>query len=60
MQEVGGDNESVMALTGFLSIDIIATELSDNIFVSESRGGVKGLPMSRQKWIKNRIFMQMA
>ena len=31
-----------MALTGFLSIDIIATEFSDNIFVSESRGGVKG------------------
>ena len=40
---------SLMVLTGFLSIDIIATELSDNIFVSESRGGVKGLPINRHK-----------
>ena len=39
-------------MKGFLSIDIIATELSGNIFVSKSRGGVKGLRMSRYKWSK--------
>ena len=34
-----------MALKGFVSIDIIASELSDDIFASDSRGVVKGLPM---------------
>ena len=38
-----------MALKGFLSIDIIATELSDNIFVSESRGRIKGLPNAHEQ-----------
>ena len=47
----------MLALKGF------ATEISDNIFVRESRGGVKGLPMSSHKWskmAKNRIFSLMA
>ena len=39
-------------MKGILSIDFIVTELNDNIFVSESRGGVKGLPISRHKWSK--------
>ena len=47
--EVGEENETVMASTGSLCLDIIATELSDNIFVNKSRGGVKGSPMSRHK-----------
>ena len=51
-----------MALKGFVSIDIIASELSDDIFASDNRGGVKGLPMSRHKlskMTKNRILMQL-
>ena len=34
----------------FLSVYIIATASSDNIFVKKSGGGVKGLPISRRKW----------
>ena len=41
-----GENESAMALAGFLLVDIIATVLSDNIFVDKSGDGVMGLPIS--------------
>ena len=41
-----GDNSSS------LSIGIISTAPSDNIFVNKSGYGVKGLPISRQKWGK--------
>ena len=60
--EIVKENEIVMALKGFVSIDIIASELSDDIFASDSRGGVKGLPMSRHKlskMAKNRILIQL-
>ena len=43
----------VIVWSGFLTIDIIATAPSDNIFVNKSGGGVKGLPISRCKWGKN-------
>ena len=48
-----GDNESVMALAGFLSVDIIAELPSDNIFIKKCRGGVMGSPMSTRKWGEN-------
>ena len=38
-----------MALTGFLSIDIISIAPSDNIFVNVSEGEVKGSSMSKHK-----------
>ena len=37
-----GENESAMALAGFLLVDIIATVTSDNIIVNQSRDGVMG------------------
>ena len=43
-----GDNESVMALTGFFSVDVITKSNSDNFFVNTSRGGVKGFYISRR------------
>ena len=42
-----GENESVMALTGFLSVDIIATVPSDYIFVNK---GEMGSHISGLKW----------
>ena len=54
-----GDN----SLMWLLSVDIIATTPSDNIFVNNSGDGVKGLPICRHKWgqmAKNSIFWQMA
>ena len=42
----------VVVWSSSLSIDIIATAPSDNTFVSKSRGGIKGSPMSRHKWQK--------
>ena len=37
------------SLESFLSVDIVATASSDNIFIKKSGGGVKGLPMSMHK-----------
>ena len=34
----------------FLSVYIIAIASSTNIFVNQSGGGIKGLPISRRKW----------
>ena len=45
-----GKNESVMALTGFLLVDIIAPVPSDYIFVNKRGDGVMGSPISRLKW----------
>ena len=39
-----GENESVMALTGFLLVDIIATVPSDYIFVNKEEMGSWGCP----------------
>ena len=39
-----GENESVMALTGFLLVDIIATVPSDYIFVNKGEMGSWGCP----------------
>ena len=47
----GGD-ESVMALTGFLLLDIIARVPSDKVFVNWSGDEVMGSPISRHKWWK--------
>ena len=41
------------AWNSFLTVYIIATASSDNIFVNKSGGRVKGLPISRRKWGKN-------
>ena len=41
------------SLESFLSVDIVATASSDNIFIKKSGGGVKGLPMSMRKWREN-------
>ena len=52
-QENGGrgwDNGVETARNSFLSVDVIATVSSDNIFVKKSRGRVKGSPISRRKW----------
>ena len=39
----------VIAWSSSLSINIIATAPSDNIFVNKSGGGIEGSPMSRHK-----------
>ena len=44
------ENGVVIVWSSSLSIDIIATALSDNSYVSKSGGGIKGWPMSRLKW----------
>ena len=43
------ENGVVIAWSSSLSINIIATAPSDNIFVNKSGGGIEGLPMSRHK-----------
>ena len=43
------ENEVVIAWSSSLSINIIATAPSDNIFVNKSGGGIEGSPMSRHK-----------
>ena len=58
-----GVNGVIIALHGLLSVDIIATAPSDNIFVNNSGDGIKGLPICRHKFgqmAKNLIFLQMA
>ena len=47
------DNEMETAWNSFVSVYIIATASSDNIFVNESKGTVKGSPISSCKWGKN-------
>ena len=46
------ENGEVVVWSSSLPIDIIATAPSDNSYVSKSRGGIKGSPMSRHKWWK--------
>ena len=43
------DNGVETAWNSFLSIYIIATASSDNIFVNKSGGGIERSPMSRHK-----------
>ena len=50
------ENGVVIVWSSSLSVDIVETAPSDNIFVNKSGGGIKGLPMSRnkqQKMVKN-------
>ena len=50
------ENGVVIVWSRSLSVDIVETAPSDNIFVNKSGGGIKGLPMSRnkqQKMVKN-------
>ena len=46
----------MMALTGFLSINVITKSTSDNVFVNKSIGGVKGVAHKQvqmgKKWSK--------
>ena len=39
-----------IAWNSFFSVNTIATASSDDVFVNESGGGVKGSPISRRKW----------
>ena len=61
------ENGVVIVWSSSLSVDIVETAPSEDIFVNKSGGGIKGLPMSRnkqQKMVKNGqkklIFRQMA
>ena len=46
----GQDNGVEIAWKSFPFVYIIAIASSDNIFVNKSRGGIKGLPISRREW----------
>ena len=46
------ENGVVIAWSSFLSINIIARARCDYSFVFKNGGGIKGLPISRQKWYK--------
>ena len=46
----GRDNGVETVWNRFISVYIIATASSDNIFVNKSGGGVKWLLISRRKW----------
>ena len=44
------ENRVVIAWSSSLSVNIIVIAPSDNILVNKSGGGIKGLPMCRDKW----------
>ena len=46
--DLSRENGVVIVWSSSLSIDIIATALSGNSYVSESGGGINGWPMSRK------------